>query len=825
MRRRAKREIIDALINMQKAQERLKNPMQQEQKVRFLTELQGLAIQIGEEIEKTSGTESIVKELESYCEVLYQISMEKDSAKKSFNLCAQLKSILESVQKAVEETETDKLEVVFLPYNASMWDCFDSVYQAAIKEENVNVVVMPVPYYSKDETGAFSVYNYEGEKFSEYVEITDYRKYHIEEKTPDVVFVHNPYDQYNNLTRIFPEYYSSELVKYTNHLVYIPYYISDKLTDEMQCFMPGVKYAWRVYVQSEYVRQQMLAYNEADKIKTVGSPKIDMVVNMTKNPPEIPQIWQNALKGRKVFLIVTTIVNFLNKPENIINKINQIIDFMENREEYAVIFRPHPLTEKPLKGDNLIQYKKLLQRIEGMENGVVDFSSENQRAIALSDAYIGEKSSMFTLYKASGKPMYIIDSALNLLKVEERTIQTRWAKIQDGYMWMFHKGLNALFCMEMKSGKTRYVLSVEGELREQAALYQEVFYYRKKLFLVACMADNNVQVDLTSMEQTVIPCHRKKNACGIKNANAIQEESKVYIFPRFYGDNIVIYDFETNNTKEVMVDYTDVEKKGIGIQGTFWGSGWKTKDGFYLAAYQAPELLHIGINGKQKVYRCETKNNGFLSGMLFEEKIYLLPSQGTEVIEFNTVSKKSMRLDLGKEILNSFKYCSYAKILRIKNKIYLLPYMETQIVIFDMDTQRIKTYDISTNKYWSYEVSNEKVYMLPFAGDEMIIIDCATDNITKEKIVLPLKEKNKIFFDYPVCDMLDVSRETRMYGEEICSLEQFAGASMGESSDYSEQMQKEVERFVGKTDGCSGKRIWQDILEELEREGYLSGKE
>ena len=61
---------------------------------------------------------------------------------------------------------------------------------------------------------------YEGQEISKFVEITDYREYNLAERGPDVIFIHNPYDQYNSVTQLPKDYFSSELIKYTNHLVY-----------------------------------------------------------------------------------------------------------------------------------------------------------------------------------------------------------------------------------------------------------------------------------------------------------------------------------------------------------------------------------------------------------------------------------------------------------------------------------------------------------------------------------------------------------------------------------------------------------------------------
>lgn len=52
---------------------------------------------------------------------------------------------------------------------------------------------------------------YEGEEFAKQIPITDYREYAIEDNMPDVIFIHNPYDDTNRVTSLPEKYFSREL--------------------------------------------------------------------------------------------------------------------------------------------------------------------------------------------------------------------------------------------------------------------------------------------------------------------------------------------------------------------------------------------------------------------------------------------------------------------------------------------------------------------------------------------------------------------------------------------------------------------------------------
>lgn len=89
----------------------------------LLTEMQEAAITLGTSIEAHIGEESsTVKAIESYCEQVYQLydglgeQCGVDIA--LVNLHKQLQQIFHNAEKEL----SNKYEMVFLPYKASMWD-------------------------------------------------------------------------------------------------------------------------------------------------------------------------------------------------------------------------------------------------------------------------------------------------------------------------------------------------------------------------------------------------------------------------------------------------------------------------------------------------------------------------------------------------------------------------------------------------------------------------------------------------------------------------------------------------------------------------------
>ena len=411
-----------------------------------LADCQEIAIQMGEGIEQTEGADKeieAIRFLEQYCETLYQMSvqLEEISAESFYK---SLEDALLSVEKAVLRMPIRK-EIVFLPYKASMWDSLESVYLAAAQDENCDAYVVPIPYYDRNADESLGMMHYEGGEYPSNIPITPYEEYHLEERRPDAIYIHNPYDDNNYVTCVPERYFASRLRSYTDQLVYIPYYVLDDIKPDDHekiekfqnlCLMPGVIYAHKVIVQSENMRQIYInAFLEnakwlagymghfdrkklEDKILALGSPKFDRVRSMSRDTIKVPDDWLRLIEKsdgtwKKIILYNTSVNAFFKYNEKMLTKIQSVMDkFKEARDKVVLLWRPHPLVAgalQSLRPELLAEYERLVERYRKEGYGIYDDSADVDRAIVLSDAYYGDYSSLVQLYQEIGKPVMIED--------------------------------------------------------------------------------------------------------------------------------------------------------------------------------------------------------------------------------------------------------------------------------------------------------------------------------------------------------------------------------------------------------------------------------
>ena len=426
MRKTHKKQAQDFIRLLEQAHLEIKRFMEKQQNavaMDLLGQCQEGAIGLGNLIEKEEGEDfPTISLLQSYCEQTFHIYEELSRDNQAVNPDKAYKSLKKSLIQIENSVKNDikvRLEVVFMPYKASMWDSMESVWSAAFKDPDCDVYVVPIPYYERSADGTFGEPCYEGNVMPDYVPVTSYNTYHLQDRMPDVIYIHNPYDQGNYVTSVDPRFYSCELKKYTNCLVYIPYYATAGGMSEGQALCPAYFHVDYIVVQSKKFIKFFDPVIPEQKFLPFGSPKFDRVIQMCSNPPQPPEEWKEKLKGRKVYFYNTSINGMLEDTERFLKKMEYVFRCFEGREDACLLWRPHPLLESTfdsMRKDYKAWYMELKERFIEENNGIYDNTPDITSTIALSDVYIGDaETSVTSLFGIVGKPLFIFNNHINTL--------------------------------------------------------------------------------------------------------------------------------------------------------------------------------------------------------------------------------------------------------------------------------------------------------------------------------------------------------------------------------------------------------------------------
>lgn len=423
MRKYLKKNILEIIQTIYEAHIQIKNSIEKkdfESAQIILGDCQDAAVHVGTAIEDSEGAGlTSVGFLEEYCETVYEVSTNLSDGYDAVKAHRVLDKSIRKAENSIKNDIKVKFEIVFLPYKASMWDSLESVWKATVADSDCDAYVIPIPYYDRNSDHSFGDFHYEGGDYPDYVPIVNYEDYDFETRRPDAIYIHNPYDGYNYVTSVDPRFYSDVLKKYTDCLVYIPYFLFPKVPEAHLIDTAVLHNADCIFVQNEPVKEAYITeikkYCSPDSgvrnnVFALGSPKIDKIYDICQNGIDIPDEWVIQAEGKKKMFLNTNVSLILNNNDKFVENLSRVFQILNRRKDVFVIWREHPLTYATLKSMRpgmIDEYEKLKSSFIESGLGILDTNVEAYESIYFSDCYFGAGGSLTPIYAVTGKPMLL----------------------------------------------------------------------------------------------------------------------------------------------------------------------------------------------------------------------------------------------------------------------------------------------------------------------------------------------------------------------------------------------------------------------------------
>jgi len=652
-----------------------------EQAISVLTKCQESAITLGEALERYGEVGAqIIHMLEEYCEAIYQQSQCLNNAevqKEFYNGIAVLLGLIE--EKLQKELPEDKKVVVFLPYKASMWDSLESVWKAADEDPDCDAYVVPIPYFDKMPNGAFKEMHYEGADYPDYVPIHSWEEFSLPDMKPDLIFIHNPYDENNFVTTIHPGFYVPELRKYAKKIVYIPYFVlgepnwetmSDEGKEKMRmfCIQPGVMMTDNTIVQSEamkevYVNTLCAEFGEEhrpmweEKILGLGSPKLDKALETGTEDIVIPEEWKKVLYDadgcmKKVILYNNSVSALLEHGEKMIEKMRGVFAaFKEKQDEVAFLWRPHPLmkaTIESMRPELWAEYEKLAEEYKQAGWGIYDNTTDLNRALELADIYYGDKSSLVQLcYERDiWVLMQDVEVAEEFLKncvgLQYCVYPEIYNIVRSGeYLYGFAQNCNALLRVDLLKGKVTCLCSLPDQT-EEASLVGGLKTYGD---YIVCSPLKERQIYIYDIKKNQFALLQKGDEAETLQAGQTDvisiDGDNIYFFP-YRGKNVI-----RMNIKDSVITYLDkfynvyYELTGGKTESFYWRGTYQYEGKIYSVVFGTDYLIELSFQSEE----CELYSVGetlrYVQG--YEDDLYLV-TQNNNIVQWSITEKKVTRV-------------------------------------------------------------------------------------------------------------------------------------------------------------------------------------
>ena len=702
MSRTIRKQLFDTYETLLKGNHLIKKILlknNREKIIGLLTDCQSCAIAVGTQIEEIYGTDlSSIHALETYCEMLYQITEALDSPQKCREIYLQTEDILQKIKVCMESEIPDRIEAVFLPYKVSMWDSLESVWMAAAADADCDAYVVPIPYYDKGADGSFEKEHYEGNEYPDYVPVTHYNEYNFEQRHPDLIFIHNPYDQYNNVTSVHPFFYSSNLKQFTDCLIYIPYYSTAGGMSEGQSSCSAYYYADYIVIQAEKYRKFFDPELPADKLLPLGSPKFDKVIRRCQNPPEPPAGWKEKMEGKKVYFYNTSIGGMLGNTTAFLKKMEYVFKCFAGRKDACLIWRPHPLLESTftsMRESYKPVYDALKKYYLESDFGIYDDTPEITDTIALCDAYIGDSgTSVTSLFGLAGKPLFILNNNISSLPDEN---DWRGEIIKGFYAygnneWMITQG-NKLY----RAKKKDYHYNYFCDLTHYASgdYYLTVIQIGSKNYVCPANAQDVLVIGEHGIEERI-----KLKQCMEQSGafyGAIAWNQYLFLIPNYYP-YLVCLNTETEEIR-YLNEHLDIFAETV--HGERKVGGYCVQNGYlFLASPIDNQVLVVHAEtGNTQILTVNANNtNGCMVLASDGSDLWLMPYMGTTVIRWNPEKGIVWEYsDFPETIICKHPTLGYECLERpfafpafVDDKIYLAPLWGDKYMEIDKNTHEIR---------------------------------------------------------------------------------------------------------------------------------------
>lgn len=775
MRKAQKQDILNMIQTLHEAHEEIKSNINSNNIILaqdMLSQCQECAVSIGTAIEKLEGEGFVtVSLIETYCERLFSIYEELNGSDINANkIFKNLKKQLLRIENSIKNDIPIRKEVAFFPYKASMWDALESVYLAAKEDPNCDAYCVPIPYYDRNPDKSLGAMHYEGLEYPKNIEVVDWNTYNFEERKPDVIYIHNPYDDWNLVTCVHPRYFSNNLKKYTDKLVYIPYFILNEIEpddqnsiDNMKHFIwtPGVINADKVIVQSEKMKQiyvnEYLKAAQAnglqgkhidrkcleEKFLGLGSPKIDKVLNTKKEDLEIPQEWLKIIEKpdgswKKIILYNTSIGALLQHNEKMLEKMKYVFGvFKENKDEVALLWRPHPLiqsTVSSMRPQLWVEYEKLVRQYREEGWGIYDDSSDMDRAVVLSDAYYGDSSSVVQVYQKTGKLVMIQDC--NQIKNNEKP----WCRllfdggvVLENKIWCTHTVDSCIYTIDINTAEIDYVDRIV-ENKTGKRHFFGIVENANRLYLMPGILNLFAEYNPHTKEKKLYPYDNKKASNGFYGSTVIHGQ-QLYMFPL---REKCILRFNMQTGKQSFIELPEVAQED---KIEFNKKGYFTKRNII---YNGQVILPCAYQNKILFFDLETErctwkqinsnSKGFIDITKQGDEVFLL-SQDMELYRSNIV--------LSGEIEKVMKLQEkYLFLIAAHNRCLLIPAYSSEIAVLNTADKKITyleypeniRFEMSLinrglNNYTDIIESEDKMFLVPKVSNMLLSIDKSTGNI------------------------------------------------------------------------------------------------
>lgn len=366
---------------------------------------QELALLVGNNIEATheqkpfEGQLTIVIELETYCEGIFQLY---EMLERMDSCVAEKNNGLADICVHLEETyrfnHKEKKQILFLPVYSSDWKQFEPLYRdeisRAAEDKTIEIYVMPLPYFDRSDDGNVSTSHWDYASFPEELPLVDYQKVNLKQFHLEKIYITDPYDSYQSGMTVHPDYYSKNLYQICDELILVDCLditnpLDEKTTENLKHYVltPGVMRADQIVVPDEDTKS---AFEKILKENKNGQVEKTILVD---NRLFAEEETEKKSAETKNLLFFTSIADFYGEKNKIFQWLAGRVKTLSECKGRIKVFWPEPVELQESFLNDYPEYRDMYQQfIRDFKtecDGQVISEQEAENMIGSFDAFYG----------------------------------------------------------------------------------------------------------------------------------------------------------------------------------------------------------------------------------------------------------------------------------------------------------------------------------------------------------------------------------------------------------------------------------------------------
>jgi hypothetical protein len=566
-------------------------------------------------------------------------------------------------------------QIVFMPCEAELWGCMEALWRQASEDPSCEVYVVPIPFCVNTPQGQSIKLCYRQEHFPSYVKITPHTEFSLETERPDKIYIHNAFDdEPMQMVNVEEKYYSWNLKKYTDELVYVCYLIRDEKTGLPPEYraLPAYQNVDQILVSNDVMKDELVTLGEIEEVKVVVRDPL-MCKNRWGDVSVIPKEWKEEIGEKKVVFYHGSLEKLFVPDRKALRKTKSVLESFVGKDDLIVIWRPYPLAKDILSyidPEAAQEYVDIKKWFVDNHVGILDESMNCYNYINMISGCIGEKGggSEELICRMSIPSMMIDDDvSYDLVKEQDYRVRISDAHYEDEKIWFVADPYGLICEMELITGKVKIIHFIQEEDSKLSGYgrYGGIAKVEHKIVISPHYARAVLSYDVENQLQCTYNIEAYKDK-RMNFTRIVLFDKYAYLIPKQF-EAIIKIDLETETWNHCDSFMKEVKNITNYLSGT--------------------DIFLLGV---------EKENN----------ILWLFSALDDYLLEFNMLSEKHELRRIGVDGYKTFSSLSCG------DNIYLFPFRDNKIVIWNKKTGKCKTVEDVITDY----LSNGMIKYAPFCG-------------------------------------------------------------------------------------------------------------